>query len=105
MIPYATHDGRPMTQPEVAEWMGYGDDVAAMNAEHDNLHFALCARLHIISHSLRDADGKALTPEERMLADLEEHAVCAVQRLLQHHRRQKRSYAVEGAETAAEALV
>jgi hypothetical protein len=63
-----------------AAWMGVS--VSEMNRVHDDIHRALCAWLGITSHSMRDAAGEHLTPDEKSLADLEEAAVLHVQRLL-----------------------
>lgn len=82
-------DGKPFAehQAEMAEWLGYGADVRAMNAVHDALHADLCNFLGVASQSLRMAAGEALTGSERILADVEEEAVQHCQRLQQMTRR------------------
>ena len=62
---------------ETARRLGYGDDVARLNREHDPLHAALAAWLGLpCSPTLRNvADGGGNGP----LFRLEETAVCAVQ--------------------------
>lgn len=67
-------------QRRTALRLGYGEDVAALNAEHDPLHRALCAWLGVASYALRDAAGEHLTSAEHELARYEEAAVLAVQR-------------------------
>lgn len=74
------------TKAETARWMGYGDNVAAMDMEHDSLHGALCHFLGVASYALKDARGENMTDRERELASYEEDAVLAVQRLRQMHR-------------------
>lgn len=71
-------------QAQMALWAGYGEDVAALNADHDRLHAALCRWLGIDSQSLREAAGEALGPTERLWAALEEDAVLHTQRWLRH---------------------
>ena len=71
-----------MTKPEVAQWLG--TTVERMDAEHDDMHRLLTDLLYVPSYSLRDAAGKTLTPHQRTLAELEEHAVLAVSRWLYH---------------------
>lgn len=71
-------------QARTARRLGYGDDVAAMNADHDPLHRALCAWLGVDSLSLRGAAGEPLTAAEHAQANLEEDAVLAVQRFMRH---------------------
>lgn len=75
------------TQAETAEWMGYGDDVAAMNRDHDPLHARLCAWAGTDSVSLRIARGEDVTVVEQEIAWREEDAVLHVQRWLRalHH--------------------
>lgn len=72
------------TQAETAAWMGYGDDVDAMNAAHDPLHASLCAWAGVDSVSLRIARGEAVTAAEQEIAWREEDAVLHVQRWLRH---------------------
>lgn len=74
------------TQRATAERLGYGNDVDAMNMVHDALHGALCHFLSIPSYALKQARGEALTEVEQALADIEEEAVMATQRLQQMHR-------------------
>ena len=69
-------------QAETARQLGYGDDVAAMNADHDPLHRALCAWLGVESQALRAAAGERLTKEEQDRAAFEEAAVLAVQKFM-----------------------
>lgn len=76
MADFATH------QRETAALLGYGDDVDAMNADHDPLHRALCRWLGVTSHAMRDAAGEQMTPEEHTLAALEEDAVLKVQKFM-----------------------
>lgn len=73
-------------QKETARQLGYGDDVSAMNAEHDPLHRDLCKWLGIHSYAMDVADGLPLNHEQYTLANWEEDAVLAVQRLRQMHR-------------------
>lgn len=68
-------------QREVATWCGY-PDVAALNRDHDRLHAALTDWLGIPSHSLLAARGEA---HDVKLAEIEENAVLATQRLLATH--------------------
>jgi hypothetical protein len=70
----------PQHQAEMAEWAGYGSDVKALNAEHDDLHRDLCAWLGVESHSMLCAEGKPHDPD---LAAYEEAAVLATQRFRQ----------------------
>lgn len=70
-------------QHQMATWMGYFDP-DAMNRQHDATHRSLCAWLGIESQALRDAAGEPLTPKQQFLADIEEAAVCCVQRLIAH---------------------
>jgi hypothetical protein len=74
------------TKEEIAGALGYGDDVAAMDMEHDVLHGALCHFLSIPSFSLKEARGEPLTRDEQKLARFEEAAVLAAQKLRQMHR-------------------
>lgn len=67
-------------QRETARKLGYGDDVVAMNRDHDPLHRALCAWLGVPSVAL--PDGQPGTE----LAGIEEDAVLAVQKLMRAHR-------------------
>lgn len=69
-------------KPALAEWMGY-PTVAAMDADHDDLHEALCGFFDVPSHSLLQRDGK---PHDAALAAYEEDAVLNVQRWLQRVR-------------------
>lgn len=69
-----------------ARELGYGDDVEALNAQHDPLHVALCAWLGVESYALREATGERLSPEHQRLAWDEEAAVLAVQKLMRGHR-------------------
>lgn len=75
-----------MSKEQTAAWLGYGDDVAAMDASHDKLHASLCAWIGRPSLSLRDAQGVPLSDAERTLAAIEEDAVLHVQRFLRHWR-------------------
>lgn len=68
-----------MTKAETARHLGYGDDIAAMDRDHDPLHLALCAWLGVRSHALADGRGE---PHDATLANLEEVAVLAVQRFM-----------------------
>jgi hypothetical protein len=68
-----------------ARRLGYGDDIAAMDRDHDPLHRAVCAWLGVPSHSLRVAAGEQLTPEEQRLAWIEESAVLELQCLMRNH--------------------
>lgn len=74
------------TKATTAEWMGYGDDIAALDAHHDPLHVEMAAWLGLPSLSLKEASGEALSGPERVLAGLEEDAVLMVQRYVQHMR-------------------
>ena len=74
-----------MTKQQTAEWLGYGDDVAAMDLVHDSYHRQLCKWLGVPSLSMKDAAGEPLTDAERALACIEEDAALAVQRLARHH--------------------
>ena len=65
--------------------LGYGADVAAMNADHDPLHRSLCRWLGVSSHSLREAAGEVMTPDDQRHAWREEGAVMAVQAFMRHH--------------------
>lgn len=67
---------------EVADWMGYGS-VEAMDRDHDATHASLCRWLGIPSYALKQARGEPLNPVEQRLADIEEDAALAVQRLAQ----------------------
>lgn len=69
-------------QDATARWMGY-PDAAAMNADHDRVHGALCAWLGVTSHSLACARGEPFDPE---LAGIEEDAVLRLQRLMAYHK-------------------
>lgn len=62
-------------QAETAHDLGYGDDVAAMVAEHDPLHAILCAWLGLPTSYALSAPGTEL-------AHHEEAAVIAVQRFM-----------------------
>jgi hypothetical protein len=73
-------------QQETARRLGYGEDVAAMNLHHDPLHGALCHFLGVPSYALKQARGEPLSEREQALADMEEEAVMASQRLRQMHR-------------------
>lgn len=74
-------------QAEVAQRLGYGDDVLQMVLDHDPLHARLCEWLGIpASYVLRLAAGE-LPEDERCFAEIEEEAVIAVQRLMQMHKR------------------
>ena len=73
-----------MTKQQTAEWLGYGDDVGAMDLVHDLYHRGLCGWLGVPSVSMKDAAGQSLSDAERALASLEEDAVLHVQRLVQH---------------------
>lgn len=64
--------------------LGYGTDVDAMTRDHDPLHALLTDWLGLpFSHALHQAAG---LPFDRMLAQYEEDAVLAVQRLMRHAR-------------------
>lgn len=69
-------------QLETARALGYGDDVAELNRQHDPLHVAMCKWLGVTSHSMRVAAGEELTSDEQRLAEQEEAAVIALQRFL-----------------------
>jgi hypothetical protein len=73
-------------QKETAVELGYGGDVQAMNMDHDALHGALCHFLDIPSYSLADGRGERLSSKQKQLAELEEQAVMACQKLRQMHR-------------------
>lgn len=73
------------TQAETARRLGYGEDVEAMNADHDPLHAALCRWLGVPSFALAAGRGEQLSPEQHELAALEEDAVLMVQRLMRAH--------------------
>ena len=73
-----------MTQSETAKWMGYGDDIDAMNAVHDPLHEAVTKWLNVPSYALANARGETLTPEQMQLAYYEEDAILHLQRFMQH---------------------
>lgn len=85
MIPYARHDGTPMTPEQCAEWLGC--DVSTMQGEHDPLHRDLCRWLGVPSLSLQVGAGRKLDAGDQLLAELEEHAVLAVQRFQAHWRK------------------
>lgn len=72
-------------QQQTARDLGYGDDVAAMNREHDPLHYSLCAWLQVPSYSMVIARGEPVTKPQAALAAIEEAAVLAVQRLMRAH--------------------
>jgi len=67
-------------QAEVARWLGC--DVFTMNATHDAIHASMCKWLGITSHALREARGERLSVAEADLAETEEFAALAVQRLI-----------------------
>lgn len=67
-------------QARTARRLGYGEDVEAMNRDHDPLHRALCEWLGLPSYSLSASAGHPVDPD---LARYEEAAVLAVQRFLQ----------------------
>lgn len=69
-----------------AQWMGYGDDIAGMDREHDFWHRSLAKWLGLPSYSMRVAAGEDLSHGERVLAGLEEDAVLMLQRYVQHRR-------------------
>jgi hypothetical protein len=71
-----------MTQQETADWMGYAS-IQAMNADHDNLHQALCDWLGLTSHALRVARGEKISYSDYCLANYEEDAVLHLQRFIQ----------------------
>lgn len=73
-------------QAATARALGYDGDVSAMNMEHDPLHGALTHFLGVPSYSLAVARGEALTDRQRALAEIEEEAVMACQKLRQMHR-------------------
>lgn len=78
--------GEPETfdpgQLETAHRLGYGADVRAMVRDHDPLHAALTDWLGMpVSYSLAEAAGCG-EPADADLAEAEEHAVLAVQRLM-----------------------
>lgn len=75
-----------MTKLETARELGYGEDIAAMDLEHDPLHGALCHFLGVPSYSLKDARGEPMTDWQKALAGIEEQAVLACQKLRQMHR-------------------
>lgn len=70
-------------QAETARSLGYGNDVEAMNRDHDQLHGWLTMALGVPSWSLALARGEPMTIRQRKLAELEEQAVMACQRLRQ----------------------
>lgn len=74
----------PAVQRHTAKYLGYGDDVSAMNAEHDPLHRWLCAELGTYSRSLAQAAGAVQTGTDQFIAGLEEEAVLAIQRFMRH---------------------
>jgi hypothetical protein len=75
-----------LDQARTAEHLGYGPDIDQMNMEHDPLHGALCHFLGISSYALAQARGERLTDQQQMLANAEESAVLACQKLRQMHR-------------------
>jgi len=75
-----------MSKLDTARDLGYGEDVATMDLEHDALHGALCHFLAVPSYSLKDARGETMTDWQKALADLEEVAVLACQKLRQMHK-------------------
>lgn len=70
----------PTHQREVARRLGYEEDVLAMVLDHDPLHVYLSGWLGFTSYSMRLKAGE-LSSEETFLAEAEEEAVLAVQRL------------------------
>ena len=70
-------------QAATARWMGY-PDAAGMNADHDDLHRALCRWLGVTSHAMRIAAGESLSREDHTLANLEEDAVMYLQKFMRH---------------------
>lgn len=75
-----------------ARELGYGADVLAMAQDHDRLHAALCDWLGVESHSLRCAVG---LDHDHSLAEIEEAAVMAIQRLMRMSGRQVPDGAVQ----------
>jgi hypothetical protein len=73
-------------QAETAEQLGYGDNVRAMNMEHDPLHGALCHFLGVTSFALADARGEVLSHQQRELAAAEEAAVLGLSSLPRSNR-------------------
>lgn len=72
-----------------AAWSGYPaglKGIVALDAEHDNWHRALAEWLGLPSHSMRIADGKAVSGPQQRLAGLEEDAVLNLARYVQHMR-------------------
>lgn len=69
-----------------AAWMGYGEDIAGMDREHDFWHRSLAKWLGLPSYSMRVAAGEDLNHDQRVLAGLEEDAVLMLQRYVQHRR-------------------
>lgn len=75
------HPQHSAEQAETAQHLGYGTDVDAMTRDHDLLHVSLTDWLGLPqSFSLAEAAGCENT--DHHLADLEERAVLAVQRLM-----------------------
>lgn len=72
-------------QAQTARELGYGEDVRAMNREHDLIHLDLCTWLRIPSLAIQQAAGRRLSQEDAGLAAIEEDAVLAVQRLIRAH--------------------
>lgn len=67
-------------QASIAARLGYGDDLATMNREHDQLHALVADWLGLpASFSLTMAAGGTVDPG---LADLEERAVMALQEFM-----------------------
>lgn len=74
----------PITdQHETARQLGYGDDVEAMNRDHDQTHGWITMSLGIPSYSLALSRGETLTQKQCELAWAEEAAVLAIQKLRQ----------------------
>lgn len=70
-------------QLEMARWVG-APSVEELNRCHDPLHAELSQWMGCTSYSLLLAQGVDLSPELRHIAELEEAAVLAAQRWLQH---------------------
>jgi hypothetical protein len=69
-----------------ARRLGYEDDVAQLNFDHDRVHEAMCRWLGIRSLSLAVAAGEQLSEDEHYKARIEETAALAVQHLIRVNR-------------------
>lgn len=69
-------------QIDTARDLGYGEDVDAMNRDHDPLHVALCGWLGVPCVALPGGSAAAVGSDVAMI---EETAVMAVQKLMRAH--------------------